>query len=511
MPKTRIVILDYGSQYTRLIAKRIRALGVFTDILPHDTFAITLANEGDLAGVVLSGGPQSVTADNAYPLDPAILELGVPILGICYGMQRLALDMGGAVEQSVRREYGQATLFRLLEDPLFTGWSQEEGVWMSHGDHIESIPQDFEQLAQNSAGICVAMRHISLPVYGIQFHPEVRHTARGETLLQNFVQTICQCEPLWSMENFIEDTLEEIRATVGDEQVLLGLSGGVDSSVAAVLIDRAIGAQLTCVFVDHGFLREGEADAVMQTFGETYQLNIVKVDAHERFMTALAEVDDPEQKRKIIGRLFVDVFTEAAQSLGEFAYLAQGTLYTDIIESGTGAAKTIKSHHNVGGLPETLGFKLLEPLKTLFKDEVREVGTLLGLPEAMVHRQPFPGPGLAIRVLGPVDAKRVAMVRQSDAILREEIKRHNLERDIWQYFTVLTPIKTVGVMGDGRTYENVLAIRAVTSVDGMTADWAKIPYPVLEQLARRLVNEVLGINRVVYDITSKPPATIEWE
>ena len=511
MSKTRIVILDYGSQYTRLIAKRIRALGVFTDIRSHETTAASLRTETDLAGIILSGGPQSVKSSDAYAFDQAILELGVPVLGICYGMQRLALDMGGVVEQSIRREYGQATLHRDDDDPLFTGWSLEESVWMSHGDHVEVIPPDFIALAHNITGVCVAMRHRQHPIYGIQFHPEVRHTAHGETLLQNFALTVCRCEPVWSMENFIEDTLESIRHTVGDARVLLGLSGGVDSSVAAMLIDRAIGSQLTCVFVDHGFLREGEAEEVMLTFGEKHHLNIVKVDAQERFMAALADIEDPEQKRKIIGRLFVDVFTEAAQSLGDFTYLGQGTLYTDIIESGTGSAKTIKSHHNVGGLPETLGFTLLEPLKALFKDEVREVGTLLGLPEALVHRQPFPGPGLAIRVLGPVDARSVAIVRHSDAILREEIKRHNLEREIWQYFTVLTPLRTVGVMGDSRTYEQVIAIRAVTSIDGMTADWAKMPYPVLEQIARRMVNEVIGINRVVYDITSKPPATIEWE
>ena len=511
MSKTRIVILDYGSQYTRLIAKRIRALGVFTDIRSHDTKAQVLRTEKDLAGIILSGGPQSVKSRDAYPLDKALLELGIPVLGICYGMQRLALDMGGTVEQSVRREYGLATLIRLVEDALFTGWSFEESVWMSHGDHVETIPPDFTSLAQNSAGVCVAMRHKELPLYGIQFHPEVRHTAHGETLLQNFVQTICQCEPLWSMENFIDDTLQAIQNTVLEDRVLLGLSGGVDSSVAAILIDRAIGAQLTCIFVDHGLLREGEAEEVMRTFGDEHHLNIIKIEARERFMTALKGIDDPEQKRKVIGRLFVDVFTEAAKSLGDFKFLAQGTLYTDIIESGTGAAKTIKSHHNVGGLPEKLGFTLLEPLKTLFKDEVREVGTLLGLPETLVHRQPFPGPGLAIRILGAITPERIAIVRQSDAILREEIKRHNLVRDIWQYFTVLTDMKTVGVMGDGRTYEYVLAIRAVTSVDGMTADWAKVPYPVLDQISRRLVNEVIGINRVVYDITSKPPATIEWE
>ena len=511
MSKTRIVILDYGSQYTRLIAKRIRALGVYTDIRSYDTRAQTLRAEKDLGGIILSGGPQSVKSVDAYALDDAVLELGVPILGICYGMQRLALDMGGTVEQSMRREYGLATLIRQSEDPLFTGWSLEESVWMSHGDHVETLPPDFNQLAQNSAGVCVAMRHKVHPFYGIQFHPEVRHTAQGETLLQNFVQTICQCEPLWSMENYLDETLQEIRAKVGQDRVLLGLSGGVDSSVAAILIDRAIGSQLTCVFVDHGLLREGEAEAVMRTFGDEHQLNIIKVEAHERFMKALTDVEDPEQKRKIIGHLFVDVFTEAAKSLGDFKFLGQGTLYTDIIESGIGAAKTIKSHHNVGGLPETLGFTLLEPLNTLFKDEVREVGTLLGLPEALVHRQPFPGPGLAIRVLGPITPKRIEIVRKSDMILQEEIRRHNLERDVWQYFTVLTPIKTVGVMGDGRTYEYVLAIRAVTSVDGMTADWAKLPYPVLEQISRRIVNEVIGINRVVYDITSKPPATIEWE
>ncbi|MCM3024884.1 glutamine-hydrolyzing GMP synthase [Heyndrickxia ginsengihumi] len=506
----KIIVLDFGSQYNQLITRRIREFGVYSELHPH-TITAEEIKAMNPKGIIFSGGPNSVYDENAFHCDEEIFELDVPILGICYGMQLMTKFFGGKVEKANHREYGKAEIHIEHATKLFGDLPSDQVVWMSHGDLVTETPEGFTIVASNPTCPIAAMSDESRRLYAVQFHPEVRHSVHGNELLRNFAFDICDCQGTWSMENFIEMEMEKIRQTVGDKKVLCALSGGVDSSVVAVLIHKAIGDQLTCIFVDHGLLRKGEAESVMKTFTEGFNMNVIKVDAKDRFLNKLEGVSDPEKKRKIIGNEFIYVFDDEASKLKGIDFLAQGTLYTDIIESGTATAQTIKSHHNVGGLPEDMKFKLIEPLNTLFKDEVRAVGTELGIPDEIVWRQPFPGPGLGIRVLGEITEEKLEMVRESDYILREEIKNAGLERDIWQYFTVLPNIRSVGVMGDARTYDYTIGIRAVTSIDGMTSDWARIPWEVLEVISRRIVNEVPHVNRVVYDITSKPPATIEWE
>lgn len=507
----QIIVLDYGSQYNQLITRRIREMGVYSELLSHKTTAEEL-KERNIKGIIFSGGPMSVFDDEAFSVDPQIFDLDVPILGICYGMQLMAHRLGGTVEPSSKREFGGATIsITNNTDNLYSNLDTEQHVWMSHGDLVKEIPKGFEVTATNDHCPVSAMQNLEKNLHAVQFHPEVRHTEHGSDMLRNFALNICGCDGNWDMGQFIDIAINDIREQVGNKKVLLGLSGGVDSSVTGVLLNEAIGDQLTCIFVDHGLLRKDEGDQVMESLVGKFGLNIIRVDAKEQFLSKLAGVSDPEEKRKIIGHEFIEVFSAEAEKLEDIEFLAQGTLYTDIIESGTETAQTIKSHHNVGGLPEDLQFDLIEPMNTLFKDEVRALGEELGMPEALVWRQPFPGPGLAIRVLGEVTEEKLEVVRESDAILREEIANSGLDRDVWQYFTVLPGFKSVGVMGDGRTYDYTIGIRAVTSIDGMTADWARIPFDVLERISRRIVNECIHINRVVYDITSKPPSTVEWE
>ncbi|MRH44898.1 glutamine-hydrolyzing GMP synthase [Aquibacillus halophilus] len=505
-----VLVLDFGSQYNQLITRRIREFGVYSELHSHRLTAEEI-KEMNPKGIILSGGPHSVYDENSFRCDERIFDLGIPILGICYGMQLMTLHFGGTVRKAKDREYGKAEINLVNESGLFTGTPQSQSVWMSHGDKVIEPPAGFAIDATSKSTPIAAMSNIECNLYGVQFHPEVRNTEYGNQLLKQFVFDICDSTGDWTMDNFIDQEIEKIRSKVGNKKVLCALSGGVDSSVVAALIHKAIGDQLTCIFVDHGLLRKDEGDMVMETFQEGFNMNIIRVNAQERFLSKLKGVSDPEQKRKIIGNEFIYVFDDEADKLKDIDFLAQGTLYTDIVESGTETAQTINSHHNVGGLPENMQFELLEPLSALFKDEVRVLGTELGLTEAVVWRQPFPGPGLGIRVLGEITQEKIEIVRESDAILREEIKNAGLERDIWQYFTVLPDIRSVGVMGDARTYDYTIGIRAVTSIDGMTSDWARIPWEVLERISTRLVNEVDQINRVVYDITSKPPATIEWE
>ncbi|MBT2642269.1 glutamine-hydrolyzing GMP synthase [Bacillus sp. ISL-41] len=506
----KIIVLDFGSQYNQLITRRIREFGVYSELHPHTITAAEI-KEMNPKGIIFSGGPNSVYDEGAFRCDEEIFELGLPILGICYGMQLMTMHFGGKVEKAKNREYGKALLTLHNQNRLFEGTPGEQVVWMSHGDLVTMSPPGFSVDGVNPSCPIAAMSDESRKLYAVQFHPEVRHSIYGNELLKNFVFKVCECEGNWSMENFIEIEMEKIRQQVGDKKVLCALSGGVDSSVVAVLIHKAIGDQLTCIFVDHGLLRKNEAEGVMKTFADGFNMNVIKVDAKDRFLSKLEGVSDPEQKRKIIGNEFIYVFDDEAEKLKGIEFLAQGTLYTDIIESGTATAQTIKSHHNVGGLPEDMQFKLIEPLNTLFKDEVRALGTELGIPDEIVWRQPFPGPGLGIRVLGAISEEKLEIVRESDAILRDEIKKAGLDREIWQYFTVLPDIRSVGVMGDARTYDYTIGIRAVTSIDGMTSDWARVPWDILEIISTRIVNEVDHVNRVVYDITSKPPATIEWE
>lgn len=509
-----VIVLDYGSQTAQLIARRVREANVYCELLPHDVDPAAV-EELKPKGIILSGGPNSVYDEGAPQLPDWVVESGLPVLGICYGMQLLAHNLGGRVAPATEREYGPARIQTLDSHPLFRDLPHEIDVWMSHGDRIEELPPGFEPLARSENSPHAAMGS-ELRV-GIQFHPEVVHTPLGRAMLRNFLYDICGCTGNWTPESFIESSIEKIRQQVGEDRVLLALSGGVDSSVVAALIHRAIGDQLTPVFVNNGLLREGEAETVREVFGRHFKMNLVYVDASNSFLRRLEDVSDPEEKRRIIGDEFIRVFERAAveQSGSKpFHYLAQGTLYPDVIESTspeTKAAQKIKTHHNVGGLPEDLAFELIEPLRLLFKDEVREVGKRLGLPDEIVYRQPFPGPGLAVRMLGAVDPEGLAILRRADAIVRQEIEAAGLADDVWQYFAVLLPVQTTGVMGDGRTYARVCAIRAITSEDAMTADWARLPYDLLARMSSRIINEVDGINRVVYDISSKPPSTIEWE
>jgi len=512
---SRILILDCGSQFTQLIARRVREARVYSEIHPF-TRSLEWIREWQPSGIILSGGPSSVTDEGAPTFDPAILDVA-PVLGVCYGMQWIAHAVGGRVAGGGRREYGRAEITVRETAGLFAGFGEGETsqAWMSHGDHVDQVPPGFVLTAASADNPVVAMRHESRPIHAIQFHAEVHHTVRGADIIANFLFEVCHCEPGWTPGHFIDGEVERIRALVGDQQVICGLSGGVDSSVAAALVHRAIGDQLTCIFVDTGLLRLHEREQVERTFRAHLGIKLVTVRAEERFLTALANEGEPERKRKIIGHTFIDVFEDAAAAAGQGAtFLVQGTLYPDVIESVSatgGPSATIKTHHNVGGLKPGMKFQLIGPLRELFKDEVRNVGRELGLPEEMVGRHPFPGPGLAIRVLGDVTADKVAVLQKADAIYLEEIRAAGLYGDIWQAFAVLLPVRSVGVMGDYRTYENVVALRAVTSTDGMTADWYAFPHDVLGRISSRIINEVKGVNRVVYDVSSKPPATIEWE
>jgi GMP synthase (glutamine-hydrolysing) len=510
-----VAVLDFGAQYAMLIARRVRECNVYCEILPHN-ISVTELKKCKVKGVIISGGPASVYQRNAPKADPQLFKSGIPILGICYGAQLIAKELGGGVQAGKKREYGRSELFIDDQSNIFAGFSGQSICWMSHGDSVARLPKGFKVLAHTANTPLAAIGETEKKIYGVQFHPEVIHTEHGHEIFKNFVYVICGCKPSWTTESFIEEQLKEIKETVGKEKILLALSGGVDSSTAAALVSKAVGKQLTCMFIDQGFMRKNEAKKINQLFTKRFKLNFIHIDSSQRFFDRLKGVTDPEEKRHRIGNEFIRVFEEEAKKLGKVSFLAQGTLYPDVIESAVPGltattAVRIKTHHNVGGLPKDIKFKLVEPLKKLFKDEVRALGRELEVPEDIITRQPFPGPGLAIRIIGEVTPERVRILQNVDEIVVSEVKKAGLYKELWQSFAVLLPIRTVGVMGDKRTYLNTVAIRAVSSKDAMTADWAKLPYELLDIFSSRIINEVPEVNRVVYDISSKPPATIEWE
>ncbi len=511
MKHVLIVVLDFGGQYNQLIARRVRDLNVYCEVLSYDT-SIEKIKSKKPKGIIFTGGPSVVTDSEAPIVDKEIFELDIPVLGICYGCQLMGYLMGGQVGKADQKEYGKAELTVNANNILFTGVKKESICWMSHTYFVTKAPENFEVIGTTKTCPTAAFCNKEKNLYGVQFHPEVVHTEEGNKILRNFLYKICECKGDWIMTDIANEMVKSVKEKIGDKKVLCALSGGVDSSVAAVIVHKAVGKQLTCVFVDHGLLRLNEGDEVEEIFRKQYDMNLIRVNAEDRFLGKLRGVSDPETKRKIIGEEFIRVFEEEAKKIGHVDYLVQGTIYPDVIESGTKNSAVIKSHHNVGGLPDVVDFEeIIEPLRDLFKDEVRAVGTALGIPDFLVHRQPFPGPGLAIRVIGDITKEKLDILRQTDFVFRDEIAKAGLDRKIWQYFTVLTGLRSVGVMGDERTYSYTVALRAVTSLDAMTADWARIPYDVLEKISVRMVNEVHGVNRVVYDVTSKPPATIEWE
>ncbi len=506
-----ILIMDFGGQYSQLIARRVRECNVYCELKPYKISADEIKKAG-YRGIIFTGGPNSTYEENAPKCDPEIFRLGIPVLGICYGAQLMAQMLGGKVKSSDVKEYGKTVIECNTSSLMFHAAKAKNVCWMSHTDQIAEVPHDFKITAISDDCPVAAMENIKKGFFALQFHPEVQHTNEGMLYLKNFLYNACGCTAEWKMSSFVKDTIAQLEKKIGKKKVLCALSGGVDSSVAALLVHKAVGKQLTCIFVDHGLLRKDEGDQVESVFRKQFDMNLIRVNAQERFLSKLAGVEDPEKKRKIIGEEFIRVFEEESQKLGKIEFLCQGTIYPDVVESGTGEAEVIKSHHNVGGLPEDIGFEgIIEPLRDLFKDEVRQAGLELGIPDDLVWRQPFPGPGLAIRIMGEITEEKLEILKDADAIMREEFINNGLNQSVNQYFAVLTGIKSVGVMGDGRTYENTIALRAVTTNDFMTADWARIPYDILEKISNRIINEVSNVNRVVYDVTSKPPATIEWE
>lgn len=510
MENKMILVIDFGGQYNQLITRRVREAGIYSELISSKTPLEEIRNRKPI-GIILTGGPNSVYEEKAMTISEEIFNLGIPVLGICYGHQLMTAKLGGTVKSGSIKEYGKTEIKYDTASEIFQGLEEESIVWMSHGDEVASVPEGFNIVASTRDCKVAAMENRERRLYGLQFHPEVKHTDLGTQILNNFIHDICKGERSWEMKDFGAQKIDEIRKKANGKKVLCALSGGVDSSVAAVLVHRAVGDNLTCIFVDHGLLRKNEGDDVERIFRERFNMNLIRVNSQERFLSKLKGVVDPERKRKIIGEEFIRVFEEESNKLGKIDYLVQGTIYPDVVESGTDTSQVIKSHHNVGGLPDDVDFELIEPLRELFKDEVRILGEELGIPHDLVYRQPFPGPGLGIRVLGEVTPEKLEIVREADFIFRDEIAKHHLDETIWQYFAALPNVRSVGVMGDGRTYSHLIVLRAVNSTDGMTSEWSRIPYEVLDIVSRRIVNEVPGVNRIVYDITSKPPSTIEWE